>query len=86
MSSMGLTILVKVTQEHSERAAEAMEAGLHEAAQSEMKTISELYEEYCAASTDESPEQQQDDAEEKESTEEKGCVVDEPHAGNCVEP
>lgn len=81
---MGLTVLIKEAKKHSERAAEAMRSGHPEAAENEMKLLSEAFETYNDESTDEAPEEQKDDAEDNDSVDDKGCVGDKPHTGHCV--
>lgn len=84
MITLAFRTLVEQASKHCEMADSAIQAGDMDAAQAEMKALSEKYQAFCAESADESPEQQQDNAEEKESTDEKGSVGDSPHIGHCV--
>jgi len=84
MNTSRLTYLITEANEHSARAADALEAGQLQAAQDEMAKLATEYEAFCAESTDEAPNEQKDDAEDHKSTDEKGCVGDVPHIGHNV--
>lgn len=81
---MGLTVLVETAKAHSEKADEALKAGLMEEAQSEMALLAEAYGRYMNGLTEESPEQQDDDADKEAENEPKPNVNKVPSGSHCV--